>query len=121
MASEKFDLKNVIEDSGSNRSEEQVSITDRVAENSLDGQLASNEDRDMQVWPLFRANSVFVFNSMSKEWGPKLRERNLKVLLVLNKRIGRKGSRIQIIPLQITSRASASNQTKFSPQLNISV
>ena len=121
MASEKFDLKNVIEDSGSNRSEEQVSITDRVADNSLDGQLASNEDRDMQVWPLFRANSVFVFNSMSKESGPKLRERNLKVLLVLNKRIGRKGSRIQIIPLQITSRASASNQTKFSPQLNISV
>ena len=49
MASEKFDLKNVIEDSGSNRSEEQVSITDRVADNSLDGQLASNEDRDMQV------------------------------------------------------------------------
>ena len=81
MASEKFDLKNVIEDSGSNRSEEQVSITDRVADNSLDGQLASNEDRDMQVWPLFRANSVFVFNSTNdnvKGVGAKIERKKFK-------------------------------------------
>ena len=78
---QKLDLQNIDNDSGSNRSDEPVSITEGVADSSLDDQSASKEDGDKQIWPLFKANSIFVFNSKKEDvkgLGPKMERKKSK-------------------------------------------
>ena len=100
---QKLDLQNIDNDSGSNRSDEPVSITEGVADSSLDDQSASKEDGDKQIWPLFKANSIFVFNSKKEDvkgLGPKMERKKSKSVAGTTKN-RKKRVEISIIPSQI--------------------
>ena len=100
------------------RSDEPTSITDGIADNSHDGQLDSNEDGDKQVWPLFRGNSVFVFNSQKdnvKGVGA-MEKKKSKSVAGAKQSNRRKMKRVEISNNSITNyfTGSSSNQTKLS-------
>ena len=101
------------------RSDEPTSITDGIADNSHDGQLDSNEDGDKQVWPLFRGNSIFVFNSQKdnvNRTGAKIEKRKPKSVAGAKQSNRKRKKRVEISNNSITNyfTGSSSNQTKSS-------
>ena len=109
-----------MEDSGSNRSDEPVSSTIGVADNNTDGQIASDKDRDQQLWPLFRASSVFVFNTQKddvKGVGGKIERKKVKSVGT-NQRNNRK-KRVEISNNSISNyfKTSSRGSTNTKPSL----